>query len=82
MKNRSDYTYHSSVTSKGQTTIPMQIRKQMNIASGDKVEFFSDGKVITIIPINKSILGLQTLLPKPKVSLSCDEMDNVIKGGR
>lgn len=82
MKNITDHTYYSSVTSKGQTTIPMQIRKQMNISSGDKVEFFSDGKVITIIPIHKSILDLQNLLPKPRISLTCEEMDTVIKGNR
>lgn len=38
----------SRVTSKGQTTIPVSVRKAANIMSGDLLMFTTDGKQITI----------------------------------
>jgi antitoxin PrlF len=32
-------THHSTVTSKGQTTIPREVREALNIKTGDRVEF-------------------------------------------
>ena len=39
---------HSTVTSKGQTTIPGKIRKALRIKPGDKLEFVVDGDHATI----------------------------------
>jgi len=39
---------HSTVTSKGQTTIPGQIREALNIQPGDKLEYVVDGDHATI----------------------------------
>jgi len=35
--------WHSTVTSKGQTTIPGEIRKALQIKPGDKLEYWSKG---------------------------------------
>ena len=35
---------HSTVTSKGQTTIPEKIRKALRIKPGDKLEYEVDGR--------------------------------------
>jgi AbrB family looped-hinge helix DNA binding protein len=40
---RSRVTRPSAVTSKGQATIPAEIRRQAKIAPGDMVRFFVDG---------------------------------------
>lgn len=72
--------YYSTVTSKGQTTIPSEIREIMSLTPGDRLEFISNGKYITIIPINKSLTTLKGILPKPDIILSCEEMDKIIKG--
>ena len=34
---------------------------------------------IVILPINKSIRSLKGILPKPSISLTCEEMNNIIK---
>ncbi len=37
---------HSTVTSKGQTTIPGEIRKALQIKPGDKLEYVVEGDVV------------------------------------
>lgn len=39
---------HSTVTSKGQTTIPGKIRKALRIKPGDRLEYFIEGDQVTI----------------------------------
>ena len=39
---------HSTVTSKGQTTIPRQIRKALRIKPGDKLEYMVEGDHVTV----------------------------------
>ena len=33
----------ATVTSKGQITIPREVRRQLNLRNGDRVEFFTEG---------------------------------------
>ena len=47
----------SRVTSKGQITIPMEIRKKLNLKTGDKVVFIEDGD--KIIFANSSMIALR-----------------------
>ena len=72
---------HSTITSKGQVTIPYAIREQLNLLSGSKLEFLNKGDHIVILPLNKSIKNLKAILPTPEVSLSCEEMNEIIRGG-
>ena len=39
---------HSTVTSKGQTTIPSRIRELLNIRAGDRIEYTINGDHATI----------------------------------
>jgi len=41
----------SLVTRKGQVTIPIEIRRQLNIREGDRVRFIRDGDEIRIAPV-------------------------------
>lgn len=47
----------SRITSKGQITIPIEIRKKLNLKTGDKVVFFEDGD--RIIFANSSMIALR-----------------------
>jgi len=40
--------WHSTVTGKGQTTIPGMIRKALRIKPGDKLEYSLEGDYVTI----------------------------------
>lgn len=39
---------HSTVTSKGQTTIPRKVRKALRIKPGDKLEYAVEGDHVTV----------------------------------
>ncbi len=69
----------SIMTNRGQITIPAAIREKLGLFSGNRLEFLlSDDKII-MLPINKSIRSLKGILPKPKVALTCEEMNEIIK---
>ena len=69
----------STITSKGQITIPAVIREKLHLSSGNKLEFFFKDDYMIIVPVNKSIRELKGILPKPDISLSCNEMNQIIR---
>lgn len=69
----------ATITEKGQVTIPAIIRQKLNLESGNKLEFIARENDFVVVPINKSANRLKGILPKPKKSLSIDEISNVIK---
>lgn len=73
----------STVTSKGQITIPKLIREQLKIQAGDKVHFFIDdsGRVI-FLPVKTDVRSLKGIVPKPKKPVSVEDMNEAIKAGR
>jgi len=56
---------HSTVTSKGQTTIPEKIRKALRIKPGDKLEYAVAGDQATI-RVHPGIRSLRGLLASKK----------------
>lgn len=44
-------TYSSVVSTKGQVTIPQQIRLRLGLNEGDRVEFVSEGNLTIIRPV-------------------------------
>ena len=55
-----------SITSRGQTTIPKDVRKTLHLKSNDKIVYIPDGKKIFITSIKGSILELKASL-KPGI---------------
>jgi AbrB family looped-hinge helix DNA binding protein len=70
----------ATLTSKGQTTIPKDIRDRLHLKPGDRLEFVvqHDGKVL-MIPATIDVRDLKGILPKPKRKLSLDDIDRVIR---
>ena len=75
----------STVTSKGQTTIPKEIRDRLNLHAGDRVEFVvdEDGRVV-VLPATVDAAELAGMLKPPSRAVSVEEMNRVIRkrGGR
>lgn len=67
----------SSITSKGQVTIPADIRKSLHLTAGKKVKFSCHGNVVTITPVENDINAVFGLL-KAKKTVSMGEMESVI----
>lgn len=58
-------SYSAKITSKGQTTIPQQVRDHFGLRSGDQVDFVILEGGAMMIPKNKSIDDLLGMLGTP-----------------
>jgi AbrB family looped-hinge helix DNA binding protein len=75
-------TVESTLTSKGQVTIPKEAREHLHLRPGDRVKFFiqPDGHVVILPRLPAS--ALRGMVPKRKgPPVSLDEMDKAIAAG-
>lgn len=75
----------STLSSKGQVTIPKTIRNRHNLKSGDKIDFLEDDQgTVTIWPVTQSAIHLKGMVAKPEKPVSLEEMNLAIsiEGGR
>jgi AbrB family looped-hinge helix DNA binding protein len=69
----------STVTSKGQLTVPAEIRRRLGIKPGTKVDFYPlPGGTITMVPRTRSAAELAGMLGPTDVRLTVEEMDDSI----
>ena len=72
----------ATVTSKGQITIPIEIRKQLQLNTGDKLQFVqSSSGHIELIPCNVPLSSLRGILPKPEKPATIEEINETIRKG-
>jgi len=71
----------SSLTNKGQVTIPQSIRKALGLNSGDKIEFTLNkkGEVVIRPATNKVDELFGMLYNKERQPVSTEEMDDAVK---
>jgi antitoxin PrlF len=69
----------STLTRKGQTTIPKDIRERLRLKPGDKINFVvhEDGSV-RMVAANLTLRQLRGILPRPDRPASIEEMDEAI----
>ena len=67
------------MTTKGQITVPKEVRDRLGLRPGDRVRFIveEDGRV-QMLPAKRDISELVGILPRPTRSLSVEEMDEAI----
>jgi AbrB family looped-hinge helix DNA binding protein len=72
----------ATLTSKGQITLPKQIRTQLRLHAGDKLDFFlrEDGHV-EMVPVKSSIKELKSMIPPPVKGVSLEDMDRAVAEG-
>ncbi len=69
----------AKMTSKGQITIPKDIRQHLKIDQGDKIEFFvGENGVVIISPIKSDVRRLKGIIPKPDKPVSIEDMKEAI----
>lgn len=71
----------STISTKGQTTIPVEIQRSLNVKPGDKLQYFMepDGRV-SLVPKSCSVADLAGVLPTPKKLVSVEDMNRAIAG--
>jgi len=72
----------ATLTSKGQLTLPKDVRDALGVGPGDRVDFvkMEDGN-FAVLPATHSVKRLKGLIPSPKKAVSLEDMDSVIAGG-
>lgn len=72
----------ATITSKGQITIPQQVRSDMGITAGDRVDFIrmEDGHY-AVVPASHSIKSLKGIIPRPDRHVSLEDMRAAIEAG-
>lgn len=70
----------STLTRKGQTTIPLKVRNHLKLRPGDKIEFViqRDGKVV-MTPKNVDVRELAGMLGPAPRHLTIEQMDEVVR---
>ncbi len=71
----------ATLTSKGQTTIPKEVREYLGLKAGDRIDFLLiDGKVI-LRPATVDVRSLKGCLHRPgRKPVSVEEMSLAVKG--
>lgn len=68
-----------TLTSKGQTTIPVGIRRHFKLNDGDKLQFFVEGDHIVMIPAKGSVTDLKGILAMPAKPVSIEDMNAAVR---
>jgi antitoxin PrlF len=70
----------ATVTSKWQVTIPVEVRRSMGIAAGDRIDFvrMEDGNY-AVVPAVRSIKSLKGIIRRPAQPVSIEEMQDAIE---
>lgn len=69
----------ATVTSKGQITIPANVRQSLHVDSGDRVEFVEvEPGQFLFVAATRSVTELKGMFGKPKKVISIEDMNRVI----
>jgi antitoxin PrlF len=75
----------ATLTAKGQTTVPKEIRDHLGLRAGDRLEFLIDAQgCVVLLPVNVDVADLKGMLPRPKQPVTLEQMDAAVvsRGGR
>ena len=72
-------SYHGTITSKGQTTIPKEVRKKLKLKPGDRIYWILEDDQAVLRPKTGSILDLAGMLHRPgQKPATIEEMNSAI----
>lgn len=69
----------ATVTSKGQITIPAEVRRTLGLKAGSRVDFVRvDDGVYEFVPAVDSITSLKGVIHAPSAPVTLEEMDDAV----
>jgi len=69
----------ATITSKGQITIPKDVRARLGVGTGDRVEFIEiKAGVFQMVAATQDVKALKGIVPKPKEPVTLEDMDKAI----
>jgi len=70
----------ATINSKGQVTIPLEVRNQLGLVAGDRIEFSfneSTGRYERY-PVTRSLASLKGIVKNPAKAVSIEDMNRAI----
>ena len=72
----------ATMTSKGQLTVPKDVRIRLNLHAGDRLDFvLRDDGSLDVVPLKQSASRLRGFLPKPAKTVTIEQMNTAIAEG-
>ncbi len=72
---------NATLTSKGQITVPVEIRNRLGLQAGDRLDFqLKEGKV-ELTKVTGSLDSFISALPKAKRTFTTEQINDAIAGG-
>lgn len=72
----------SKVSSKGQITIPAEVRRSLGLTAGSRVDFVrTDKGSYELIPASGTVTSLKGCVPAPKTPVTLEQMDAAAADG-
>ena len=69
----------ATITSKGQVTIPKEVREALGLEAGDRIDFVAEKTgEYKVVPATRDVRHLKGIVPKPKKPVSVEEMNRSI----
>ncbi len=69
----------ATLTSKGQITVPIEVRQALGLDAGDRVEFVEvERGRFELVPATRSVKALKGMFGKPRRVISIEEMNAAI----
>jgi antitoxin PrlF len=67
------------VTTKGQITIPKEVREALGVEAGDRVEFVESAKgVYEIVAASRDVRELKGMIGRPRKAVSIEDMSKAV----
>lgn len=70
----------STITSRGQTTVPKAVREALELKAGDRIRYTIEGSAVRVCPL-RPISRLRGIVQRQGPPLSLEEMDRAIAEG-
>ena len=69
----------ATITSKGQITLPKEVREALGVTTGDRVEFVAEEKgSYKVVAATRDVSHLKGLVPKPAKPVSIEAMNRAV----
>jgi antitoxin PrlF len=68
----------STLSSKGQLTIPIKLRKELELHAGDSLSCYVDKGKLVIMPAKGSLKNLKGIVKPPSKPISLEDMNKAV----
>jgi AbrB family looped-hinge helix DNA binding protein len=70
----------ATITTKGQITIPKEVRERLGVEAGDRLEFVEQERgVYRVVAATRDVRNLKGMVPKRRRAVTVEEMNAAVR---